>query len=75
MSKPVGSEILEAIRELPSAEQRRVLDFARALAASKPRAVPGTSLLRFSGTIAKHELARMTAAIQEECERVDPECW
>jgi hypothetical protein len=68
-------ELLELVRNLPSAEQRRVLDFARALSASRPRGVPGNELLRFAGTILSEDLTRMSEAIEEGCEQVDIHAW
>ena len=50
--------------------QRRVLEFAHALATSEPKGVPGASLLRFAGTISKEDLDLMEKAIEEDCEKV-----
>jgi len=75
MNKNLHSEIGEQLRLLPPKEQRRVLDFARALAQSKTEGVPGKDLLRFAGTIPSEDLARLSAAIEEGCEQVDLDEW
>jgi hypothetical protein len=73
--QPITRQILEQVNDLPYAEQRRVLDFARALAQSKSQGVPGKELLRFAGTIPNEDLKRMSAAIEENCEKVDLNEW
>jgi hypothetical protein len=44
-------------------------------ASPAPAGVSGESLLRFAGAIPKDELDRMTQAIAEGCEQVDPDEW
>jgi len=56
MHHPITRQILDQVDGLPYAEQRRVLDFARALAQSKMQGVPGKELVRFAGTISKEDL-------------------
>lgn len=68
-------DILDRLGRLPPDLQRRVVDFADALAASEPRGVPGSKLLRFAGTIDKDSLREMAEAIEEGCERIDPDGW
>lgn len=68
-------ELLELVRQLPVAEQRRVLNFARALSVSRPQGVAGNELLRFAGTIPGADLTRMTEAIEQGCEQVDTHAW
>ena len=75
MHHPITRQILEQINDLPYAEQRRVLDFARALSQSKVQGVPGKELLRFAGAISKEDLKKMSAAIEEGCEKVDINEW
>ena len=55
--------------------QRRVLDFARALALSQQRGIPGSEILRFAGTLTPQDASEMQHAIEEACERVDPDGW
>jgi hypothetical protein len=55
--------------------QWRVFEFTRALAVSVPRGVPGSQLLRFSGTIPPDDLQLIREAIQEGCEQADTHEW
>jgi hypothetical protein len=68
-------QLLKEVHELPPALQRRVLDFARALAESTPRGTPGDELLQFAGTMTPAEADEFLRAIDEDCERVDPNEW
>jgi hypothetical protein len=69
------SELLKEIDQLPPALQRRVLDFARALADSAPQGVPGDTLLPFAGIMTPAEADEFLRGIEEDCERVDPSEW
>ncbi len=71
----VEKDVLEEIHKLAEEQQRRVLEFARSLAQSGPRGVPGRDLLPFAGTIDKDDLQEMTQAIDAGCERVDSHEW
>jgi hypothetical protein len=73
----IENAILTELRRLGSIEKERVLSFARALGGprSLPPGVPGKSLLRFAGTIPPEDLREMEAAIEEACERIDPDGW
>jgi hypothetical protein len=75
MSKNLQSEIGDQLRVLPPDEQRLVLDFVRALAASKIQGVPGKQLVRFAGTIPSEDLQRMSASIEEGCEQIEINEW
>jgi len=68
-------QILEQLDILPYEQQRRILDFARALAASVPAGVAGRELLRFAGTIDANDLQLMAQAIEDGCERIDLDEW
>ena len=48
--------------------QRRVLDFARALAESVPQGVPGDKLLQFSGMMTPEEAREFLQSIEEDCD-------
>ena len=71
----VKTEIAEQLDSLPYDLQRRVLDFARVLALSQPKGVPGKQLLDFAGAIKRDDLEAMTQAIEEGCERINPDEW
>lgn len=75
MSKPLKEQILEEISILPQEQQRRVLDFARALTRPSSGGVAGKELLRFAGVIEADELHMMTLAIEHDCERIDLNEW
>jgi hypothetical protein len=55
--------------------QRRVLDFARAMAESTPQGTPGKELLQFAGIMTPAEADEFLRSIEEDCERVDPNEW
>jgi hypothetical protein len=67
--------VIEQLKSLPQESQWRVLEFARALALSTPRGVPGQRFLRFAGTLPPDDVEVMRAAIEQYCERVDTDEW
>ena len=69
------NKVIDQLKTLPYAMQWRVFEFIRALAVSVPRGVPGSQLLRFSGTISVDDLQLIREAIQEGCEQVDTHEW
>ena len=71
MDTPIIDEVIEQLKSLPHEQQRRVLEFTRALTKPRPRGVPGKQLLRFSGTISPDDADQMREAIKQGCERVD----
>ncbi len=75
MNPAIEKELREQLDQLPASQQRRVLDFARALAAKQPQAASGRALRRFAGTIAKEDLALIAQTIDEGCEQVNPDEW
>jgi hypothetical protein len=66
----VKKEIINQMGQLDYEHQRRVLDFARALAVTGPKGVPGKLLLSFGGFSAD-DLKTMKKAIEDNCEKVD----
>ncbi len=75
MTKNLQGKLRQQLQVLPADEQRRVLDFARALALSRPQCVAGKDLLRFAGTIPSEDLKLINTAIEEGCEQVDVNGW
>lgn len=69
------SEILSEIDRLGTADQHRVLDFVKALAASQPKGTPGSEVVRLAGIIASADVDEMMAAIEAGCEKVDADEW
>lgn len=71
-------EILDQISRLDVEQQRRVLDFARALEVASShdvRGIQGKQLLRFAGAIKSDDLQIMAQAIEKDCEKVDSSEW
>ena len=75
MDTPVIERVIEQLKVLPHELQWRVLEFTRALALSTPHGVPGRHLLRFAGAVSPEDAQLMRAAIEQGCERVDPNEW
>ena len=75
MSEPLKEQILEQVSLLPQEQQRRILDFARALAMSVPVGARGKELLRFAGAIEADELQMIAQAIEDGCERINLNEW
>jgi hypothetical protein len=75
LNATVKKEIINQIGQLDYEYQRRVLDFARALAVTGPKGVPGKQLLSFAGTIHADDLKDMGQAIEVNCEKVDTDEW
>jgi hypothetical protein len=69
------AEIREHLHRLPFEQQRRVLEFARALANEREPGIPGASLLRFAGTLDAADLAEMKQAIEDGCEVAHGDDW
>jgi len=72
---PVAERIKEQVDKLSLEQQRRVLEFAQALALAKPRGATWAELLPFAGSIPRDQLKQMSDAIEEGCERVDENEW
>lgn len=74
MTNQVTTKIVDALDDLALEQQREVLAFARSLK-SQPTGVSGSSLVKFAGNIPATDLTQMQAAIEEDCERIDPDEW
>lgn len=73
MYRTIKEEIIRQVDRLDSPSQQRVLDFARGL--TSPVGTPGRVLLKFAGLIDASDLAAISQAIQEGCEKVEPNGW
>lgn len=73
MGKTLKDEIIEQVERLEAPQQRQVLDFARGL--DTPRGTPGRELLHFAGSISPADLDAISQAIEEGCEKVEPNGW
>jgi hypothetical protein len=74
MNLGLQNELLAQFQQLDPNGQKLVVDFAKSLGAngSRPRGTPGHELLKFAGTISHEDAEQMMQAIEEECERIDP---
>jgi len=70
VTKTVKDEIIDQVERLDAPQQRKVLDFARRL--TVPAGTPGRDLMRFVGCIDPVDLDDMSHAIQESCEKIEP---
>ena len=73
MSQTTKEQIIEQVDRLDEHRRKQVLDFARRLTA--PSGIPGHSLMDFVRSIDPADLDAMANAIQEGCEKVDPNAW
>ena len=72
MTEAVKEKIVRRLDALTEEQQRRVLDFTYTVA-ERPVGTPGKDLLRFAGTISEEDVRLMERAIEEDCERIDPD--
>jgi hypothetical protein len=71
----IANELPACLGQLPVEQQRQVLEFAKTLTPPPAQGVDGASLLRFAGRIEEADLAAMSQAIEEGCERIDADEW
>jgi hypothetical protein len=67
--------VSEQLDALDLQDLREVLAFSQALAAKRRSKEKGGALLAFAGAISQSDLAEMSRAIDESCERIDDEAW
>ena len=75
MNESLQEDILEELDKLPIEQQQWVLDFARALALTKPVGREGKELLHFAGAIEVDDLNTMAQAIEQGCEQINIYEW
>lgn len=71
----IERELSACLSRMSTTQQRRVLEFAQALASPARHGVRGADLLRFVGAIDDADLEAMSQAIEDGCERVDADEW
>lgn len=69
------AELIAELERLPIAEQRRVLEFARALRRSRLVGASAERVRELAVGITTDDLISMEQAIEEACERVDLNEW
>jgi hypothetical protein len=75
LNATVKKEIVSQIERLDYEHQRRVLEFARVLAVTGPKGIPGKQLLSFAGAIHADDLKTIKQAIEDNCEKVNLNEW
>jgi len=75
LNATVKKEIIHQIGQLDYEYQRRVLDFARALAVTVPKKAFRANSFSFVGVIHTDDLREMGQAIEGGCEKVDANEW
>ena len=66
-------EIQERLKMLRPEQREQVLEYARSLSEVPRKRVPGKDLRPFFGIWSKEEAEEIQRAIDEACERVDPD--
>jgi hypothetical protein len=73
-SRSLHDRLLERFfSRLSPDDRRRVVDFADALAVSRPKATPGKEFLRHAGAVSHEDATEMLKAIEDGCEHVNAE--
>jgi hypothetical protein len=75
MENSIVDRVTDEVRALAPELQHRVLEFARALAVSEPRGLPGRQLLKFAGELTPEDAQLMRDAIEKGCEKIDSHEW
>jgi hypothetical protein len=68
----VRDEIINYLDSLTLEQLEKVLKLVRSMTPQLPPAQPVENLLKYVGSIPPDDLQAMAAAIEEECERIDP---
>lgn len=71
----IQSELSSYLNQMPIERQREVLEFARSLAATRPKGQPGMEFLKYAGEIDQADLNCMSQVIGRDCERIDDNSW
>jgi hypothetical protein len=75
----IPEEVNEILNRLPADKQRQVLDYARSLDVANtsssplPPGTPFEVLRAFKPTLSPETVDEMQRAIEEECERIEPD--
>ncbi len=76
MAEPAVKErILKDLDQLSLEQQRRAADLAHGLVSPLPKGATVADLLQVAGTLDRLSAQEMLRAIEEGCERVDPDEW
>ena len=64
------NDVVQEMEKLPQHLQWQVLEFARMLANTQVRGVPGQELLEFAGCIPADDVQMMRDAIEQDCGQI-----
>jgi len=71
----IKESINSYLKNLSIDEQKKILEFARALSLSKLSGSRGKDLISFALTIEKNDLDLIQKAIETDCEKVNENEW
>ncbi|MGB7414343.1 MAG: hypothetical protein WA902_09060 [Thermosynechococcaceae cyanobacterium] len=72
MNLSVIEQVVEQLSIMPHPMQQQGLQFTRTLGRSELKGTSGQHLLKYAGTISAEDLALMQAAIEQDCDLIDP---
>jgi hypothetical protein len=73
--KTIIYEIIEQLERLSEQKQKQILEYVKAMLQEAPQGTPGRELLRFAGAIPTEEIEQIRQAIDQDCERINPNEW
>ena len=68
----VKDEIIDRLDGLTLSQLQGILKLVQSMTTDLPPAQPVENLLKYVGSITPDDLQAMAAAIEEECERIEP---
>jgi hypothetical protein len=71
----IQNQLLQQVDQLTLEEQHRVLDFANSLSKMHPPTSRPKHFMELFGTLDPQSAEEMSRAIEEGCERIDPNDW
>ena len=74
VSRSIEQQLHAELDRLDEQKQQRVLEYARRLS-SWPRPLRVEDFEQFAGQFDPEDLNQMERAIEEDCERIDPDEW
>ena len=75
MNKPIPPELVSELDRLEDADVARVVAYAKSLSPRRKLAERNAKLRSLVGSMPGPELDQVSAAIEEECERIDHDEW
>ncbi len=72
MDTSIIDRVSEQMKLMPQEKQIMVLEFVKNVAASTPRGISGSQLIKFAGTIPPDDIKAIRKAIQQDCKQINP---